>query len=111
MAKLVDTYVTTGDLEGTFYVMGSDARGGEYMLNHAFTKLAAAEKVINNIKAAGSVINEDLWSYRPTYGSASWDDAGMEEATIFAERFQGLGEANTYDYNQEAYGPTAECGG
>lgn len=105
MTKLIDTYLHTE--EDIIFVMGSDARGGEYMLNHQFTDRHAAERLLIRLRAAGSIINDNLWSYRPTYGSLSWHDCGMEEATIYAERHEGLGEANEYDYRQEAYGATA----
>jgi hypothetical protein len=104
MTVLTKTYLSSDN--GVHYVIGIDARGGEYTHLVTFTNIEKADALLQKVRAAGARINDVHWSYRAPYGTQAWLDDGMEEATIYAERYEGLGEANEHDYRQEAYGPS-----
>jgi hypothetical protein len=76
----------------TWTVTGSDKYGYEYTIcdeYHAFRALPfrAALKLVEAIKAAGCVINENHWLCRAPYGTEAWLMDGMEERDIEDERF------------------------
>lgn len=64
------TTLTTLQTDGA-RIRGKDAAGREYTLNAALTGLAQATRVIEKIRAAGMVINPELWTVRAPAATAA----------------------------------------
>ncbi len=73
-------------------VMSSDVDGREYTHEFNFNSEAGAMALQRRVVTAGRVIDDERWSMRVPYGTNAWLDDGYEDATIWEERYGGLGE-------------------
>ena len=80
--------------DGDWLVMGSDADGREYTHERSFRSAALATRLAERVLAADGLIDPDRWFMRVPYGTNAWLDDGYEDATIWEERYGGLGEGD-----------------